>query len=133
MAPDCISNKNHNNHEKTCPRERSKIIFTKNLLGCLKPWGRAVNTEGQGHQPPLTIFGSENRNIELDKKEGVEKKWHRKENVKPKKWCLPQKFVYVLFSVLNLFSLVSREALVILHITPSNKKNTFNSLSMYLR
>ena len=51
----------------------------------------------------LCIFRGHSLSTSLGKRDGVDEesntKWHRKEGVQSKKWCLPHKLFYVIFSV----------------------------------
>ena len=119
--------------------------FDPLFQGC-RHWGKrgSANTHKHPSTPslpppsPLIIFWSKIFflcKIGVDEREGVgeksHKKWHKKEDVQSQKWCPSQKFFYVLFYYYVIFLLGFSWSSG--NITTGNKKNTFQSQSVYLR
>ena len=91
------------------------------------------------HSNIMNLYRDHPASTSLGKEEGedeeIHKKWHRKEGVRWKKWCLSHKFLYVSHKFLYVFFPVTQSLFLLGfssgpgNITASNKISTFKKVS----
>ena len=83
--------------------DANQLVLNCKRFSYFWPFIYDIITQNTTHSNIMYLYGGHSASMSLGKEEGIHeesnKKWHRKEGVQSKKWCLSHKFFYVLFPV----------------------------------